>query len=336
MALWQDDVARYFRVAFSVSVTPIGLVGNVICMIVFWQKSLNNNTLNGVMNAFFSLFNIIALVDQFLIVDFLPFFDVELVDISNASCKVFTYFRYTFAQLPCIHQTLTTFILFLNIKYPWMGTFTSRKSFVFKIIGAELLLILTADLSYFWYNLIQVNVFNNVTNQTTTSYVCTSTFAIVVQSNITQLMFRFVVPFVLILIFNYQVLVISRVSKRRVSANQEQIKRSNIRIVKSTVTISILQLVCYLPWAISFWLNFIYILTNSSGSSFYSEYRLNIIMLYNMSISFTYVFNTSVFFVNIIHNKLFKTELYRLLRAVVNRRSSQSVHINTIDIQTRS
>lgn len=315
-----NAVLRYFNLIFTSIVVPIGVIVNAIAVFVFFQKVLNNNTMNGFMNAFLCIYNIIALLNIFFITQFMPALGVNVLAASQFTCKFFTAWRLVFVQLPSLQQILITCFFYISIRYPARYQFYKSSKLVGQAMALVFIFLWLADMSTFWYNQTVI-----VINNTTVIHTCQGSWEIALSFDILFFGFRAVIPFTTLLFLNIKILEIINSSKRRVSQNRLSLPNngqpssqppSQNKYGKAILCINVLVFIFYTPWMIGFILN--YVLGRTSLSS---SVNMNILRLYySISISFTYFFNCSPFFVNMYFNRLFRQEFLRICSILIKRK----------------
>lgn len=315
----QDNMA-YLRVVFSGTVVPIGIVTNILAWYIFSRKALNSKDVkHGHMNGLLCFFNMLALSSSILLTQFLPFFNIYLVRLSDPACKLFNlWLRFTL-QVPSCHQCLVTFLFYLSIKYPAKSKFMYEKGFILKSMTVMFAFVLLANSEYFWYYLTITlttstyydPVLNQTMNQTVVSSVtCGSGYIAAMAGDYINILMRCFLPFIILLVLNTLILQQVAKTKRNISdpgslqAAQNKKNKNEVRFGRILLFLNFLFLIMYLPWACSFIAS--YALSNSGvrltnlndGSN-----NIGLLYFYNIAYCLSFCYNSSPFFVNLGKNE---------------------------------
>lgn len=314
-----SNILRYFNLSFTSIVVPLGSVFNTIAMVIFCQRALNRSTVNGFMNAFLCLYNTIALLNLFFLSQFLPALGINLLAVSQFTCKFFTEWRLVFIQLPSIQQMLISLFYYLSTRYPAQCQFVNKRSFVVKAMALAFFFLCLVDTSTLWY----YQTSSTANNITTTS--CQSSWEIGLSFDILLIFIRAVIPFTALLILNIKILYIIRDSAKRLAQTRNSVTSNastyqpvnQVKLAYAILCVNILIFIFYTPWLVASVLN--YVFTKSSLATSANINQASFRIYYSLSISFSYIFNCTPFFVNFYFNRLFRLEVNRICSGIMDR-----------------
>ena len=100
---------------FSVALSLLGILLNLVKACVFSRKALNKKTYIGHMHALLSIFNIISLAIPVLFEDILPYFSIYPSENSNFLCKTLNFLP-TFSTTLLVHSCVCVgMLVYANI-----------------------------------------------------------------------------------------------------------------------------------------------------------------------------------------------------------------------------
>jgi hypothetical protein len=306
---------------FSIIMNPIGISLNLMCVYIFNKDSLNKKTNLGFLYMVLCLLNILALLNS-TIIACLSYFDSDPYAHSLFSCKLLNLWNVFVFYCPSIQQIIIGIEVFRLVYFPYSKKFSKKRYIFLALFMLLFCFIVTGVLTFNFelqleeteedYTLIYDNLLNasNFSNNTISSYVCTTTRIIDLLFDATNIFFKVLLPFMIILTLN---LFITRKLLNSAKA-LKRAKKSSIRrnqFVVSSIIINFIFIIIYLPWTASF---FVY-------HKFHFEKNLDTkgILLYIELVKaifgcITYINNFSPLFINLKFNYLFYSEFITLCR----------------------
>ena len=276
-------------------ISIIGVCTNALSYIVFSRRRFQNTI-------FRVYFRFLIITDTFALL--LPInkllewnFNIYISDHSNFLCKLRSYFAYTVIPVSGWMIVIISLDRMLSILYP--ARFLFRKNKIFQVsmclsILVYLLIFYSPILSYF----IQTSIyFDNETNITTEWIICQNEsipieWLDMFQSNL--------VPFSLMITFSsLTIRSIFRSRSNNISVGSST-KKKDIKFAVTSISLNLIYLFLNFPYLI-FTLLFRYISTDLIEDDLFS-FLLSICFL------LIYLNITSVFYINIIFNSMFRRE----------------------------
>lgn len=312
-----QSLTKFINFYFSIIIIPIGIVLNILTIIIFsTQKNRERNISNmNILYIALCVYDILALFNSVLFAQLLPSLDIILINYSDILCKLLSLWRKTIIQSPSWIQVLITVDRFRSVVCYNRFTFLKKKSTLIIMLILIFVIFLVVNMDQIWFYTIPVVNFNVVfdaslnqsQNVTTQSLLCTSTSEVSLATDTINVIFRFFVPFFLMLVMN--ILLSKNVIDSKKKTNHNKI-RSFRRECNYTLTVIGLNLIFFLlnlPWAIWYILSHINSLQTPNGI-------ISLNFLNGIAYSIFYLNNLSSFFLNLIFNRLFRKQLFNLLK----------------------
>ena len=203
--VYYSNLAYHFKYHFLFVLTPIGLITNLICIIVFTRRNLNKTNM-GFYCMCIAISNMITLLFYMFVTQSKFVLGIELETSSDIACKVIMLLRRTIRELSPAIESLLTIDRFLVVFYPnrfkWIN---KRRTILIAICAVYFFLVLVSigNMLYF--------VANN--SSSLSKKICTSSKWIVLSSDIISTVMRTFLPCSIMFIFNS--LMIYRLFKSR-------------------------------------------------------------------------------------------------------------------------
>lgn len=292
---------------FAIVIIPIGVGLNLISLLIFCRKALNKSTNWGLLNGILCFFDILALSNSTIIDKLLPYFNVNLTNMSELLCKLLNIWKRLTLQSASMQQLLITFMFYMNVKYPNRFRLLQKKENLFKIVALMIFGIIGFNIQYLFFDFKNILTFDQYTNTTQFVKSCTGSLELLIVSDFINIFLVSILPFSCMLTLN--VLIIKQLVTSRSKFQNGNLKIKDLQFFKLIITINFLFLIVYLPWTVSQVLNYIF------GFIYYENFRDKIkvfsyLELYqSVSTLIAYLFNISPFFINLTFNRLFKREL---------------------------
>lgn len=284
-------------------ISLIGVVANILAFIIFSRKKFQN-TIFSIYFRFFIIFDTLSLmlpINKLLEMNF----NIIIADISDSLCK-FRYY-YAYVSVPISGWTLVVISIDRFLSVSCSGRFHFRKKKGFHITMAFIILIF--NLSYyipnlFYYIETKTN-YSNETNLTIEYSKCQNPgFAL----EIMDLFQSTLVPFLLMIFFSS--ITIKSLFESRIRANLKNGHRKDIRFAITSISLNILFLVMNLPY-------FIVSILNQHTNIFENNFLLFKFII-STTLGLLYSNAATVFFVNILVNRLFRNEFKKIFNCNKN------------------
>jgi len=321
-----------FNFCMIMIIFPIGLALNGLQLYIFSKKELNSKTNMGSMHALLSFFNILAIVFSILLTQLLPFLGIFIKNSSLFGCKLLSFLQRVSLDIPSFQQVLITFQFYMSIKFPmkFIAMQNSKKQYLF-IILSMILFAVCENIEYFFYDLL-VNDSNSTSKNGTENSsrlihdnVCFASFYLILGSGISSLIFRNFLPFIIMLIFN--ILIIYHVLKNHSKLNRTYRARGHKHFFISILTINLIFFILYLPWSIAEIIVYVqYFFTARQSQTIDS----GVLYFYNVGWSISYLNYIFPFFVYYNCNRLFRKELFLIVKYVSKENDSSTFNPQTM------
>jgi hypothetical protein len=293
-----ETVVRIFFYA-SIYLVPFGTILNFLQVIVFSTKDFKKSNIGFLMNIL-TFLETLALIWSIVIFKYLSLIGINVSSYSDLSCVLFLYFVRIIQEIPLYYQAFISFINFISVAYPAKyKSFCKKKNFIFCLIG-----IIVFNLIANIPNLFRNIIIQNTTNVSTTQ-ICIATNETDLISSIDFSLFRFFVPFIILIALN--TLSVRKLIKLRSNLNLSL--KKEIRFAKILFVLVWLFCLFNLPLSIVVIIQIVYQYFNVSNSS-----QLNSI---NFLIDITRVLAWSYygfgFLINVVFNRIFRKNFLNII-----------------------
>ena len=287
----------YFEYYMNITLTPIGILTNLISIYIFTRKSLNNNTKIGNMHAILCFFNLFPLANSIFILQLLPVWNFHLLEHSNFSCKLISFWLRFSLDCPSLQLCIITIMLYISVKdqsrYMWL----SGNLKIICLISFWFLFML--NFPFLFYNLETVNS----TASNTTRFECKASDTLAIVTDLSNLFIRYFIPFVLMFIVNF--LIFKHFHNLKINRYKITRQSPKPKVLIFTIMIkNILFLVFYMPWAVSIIVSFF---EKNDDSTI-------LVHFYDIALTLSYTINSLPFFVHVIFNQLFRDEMKKFVK----------------------
>ena len=291
-------------------IISIGLIGNLISIIIFWRKTFRNNSISTYCIALSinELFYLFKFIDNIGILAF----NASPADQSDAYCKIYNYILIVRGSVqPCIMVAFSIDKL-LSMRMSSIPIL-KKKWFQLSVVAG---IVIFNCLLYLEVAILvkrrEVALGRFVCDQTTISFFSTLMIIVVLETCI--------IPFVIMVvssILTIRLLIKSRNSVERVGNLGRDRKSRDTKYAVSSVTFNIMFLILKTPLMIFYTL-----------FAFYYYYD---VYFFNISFFLSALNSTSVFFIHLVTNSIFRRELLVLI-GFVNRNGEISSNTNNRNI----
>lgn len=312
-----ENLTSQINFYYGSIVIPIGIILNLVTITVFCAQSEVATNLNLIYIGL-GIYDILALLNSILFSQLLPSLGIVFVDSSRFNCVFFNWWRKVAIQAPSWVQVLLTFERYTSVVLINKLDFFKNKRNVLLALVSIMYILIVVNSSAAWFY-ISTTVHNG---SNSTKYVliqrCTSSIVTSFVTDCVNLLFRFVLPFVVMIWLNVMLSRNLYASKRRAnginfranfSSNSSLViqRKSFRRELNYTITIlgfNILFCALNLPWAV--W----YILVHIEQVGVWFQSRLDtatLNLLNSIFFSIFYINNYSSFVLNICFNRVFRS-----------------------------
>ena len=341
-----NDVTNIIDLYYSAIIIPIGIFLNIVTIFIFARSSsvTKKNTIINLLYIGLSAYDILALLNSILFAQLLPSLNIYIVNFSIANCIALNWYRKIVGQSPSWVQVLITFERYLSVCYAnKFQLFKSRRNVIAMILSIFPFLAIV-NMGQAWYHMSQVSQNNSYYDfngddsslliQSNSSYICTSSSADSLATDIINVLFRFLFPFAIMISLNGFISRSLFRSKKRSGVINRSLKQER-NYTFTVVGFNVLFFVLNLPWTVYYILSHIQI----AGIVVFSASLDNAILDLMNAVVFSifYLNNLSSFFLNIFFNKVFRNQFFSMTRGVwklSNVPSSAIVHTQTITPNT--
>ena len=183
----------------------------------------------------------------------------DLSLISNFACKLMPYLVRVTVQIPSWIQVLITLDRLIYIRYFNRFAFMQNKKILAFIITAMVSVLLLVNFESLLYNIIDTTQqSSNATTNTTPIYSCTSDKPIIVARDMTAVISRTIIPFILIVLLN-SLLVRSVTESKAKFKNNSDVFRKEFSFIISIIFQGVFFILMLAPLAVSLVLFDIYL-----------------------------------------------------------------------------
>lgn len=296
-----NDVNLYFNLVLI----PIGIVANLIAMYIFGKKNLNKKTNIGYMHSLLCLYNIVPLINSIILTQILPYYKISLPDYSNFACKILNFWRRFAIDLSSIQQVLITVFLYLSVGNPSKFIKLQKWKITSIIIAAIMVFLVLVNVPFLLYEIKSKQELHLSTSNTTV-YICYSSVDVFTIAIGISILVRYLVPLIFMLTLNFFI-IRHFYNPKLLFLKENKVKKPKHFLV-SIVIINFLFFAFYTPWAIFYTT----IITSNyiDHKNIIIEYNnILLVFLFNLSLTVSYLNYCSPFFVHILFNRLFRSEL---------------------------
>jgi len=299
-----EEIFDFFvNFAFAPIILCLGLFGNFISLKVLKSKKLRNIGPDDVYRFLFIIDTFYLL--QIVIVYFENAFMLDVTILSDLSCKIYIYFSYAFDAISPWLLVYISIEKYISISYTKKRFIMRQKLNQFIYMAFVITFILSIYVVQpFCYELMNLNAFSNKTNMTPLMYCNFINYELQMVSSYLDLIFRVMLPFVLMLTFSC--FIIHRVfkSRNRISNSIKETKRlkRDIKFAIMSLFINLVFIILNLPLAVILFL-----------PNYYSHTAF-------LFIFYLFFFSYGVnFYIMILVNSIFRNEFFKIfLKKKVN------------------
>ena len=302
----QKEIINIIKTIFVYTypiISFVGLVTNTLSFVIFSHKKFQN-TIFYIYFRFILFFDILCMmipINKF----FESNLNIYIRDMNDSLCKFRYYYIYVVYPISGWGLVIISIDRFVSIAYP--SRYLIRKRTIFQILVC--LFILAYNLIYYipmlFYYLKATSKFNNATNRTTTTYKCTNQNYPTEWFNIIN---TTILPFLFMFLFTMLTLrVLFKTRKKsfqRTKCYNKSIRQRDIKFAVTSITLNIIFLLLNLPYGI-------YSLASFYIQDFIDKDVQN--LLYAIIYVPFYINLTTVFFINVKVNSIFRNQLMNFL-----------------------
>jgi hypothetical protein len=144
----QKSVSDILKIIFSPTLLLLGLIGNIISIVIFSQKSMQKHTTFRYLSLL-SVVDICALYVGFSQILFSVYFDIDIRLISEASCKIQSFLVYFFTHFSSILLTTMSIDRTISITLKLNNYSTPRTAVKFFILIGIVIFVFDSHLLFY-------------------------------------------------------------------------------------------------------------------------------------------------------------------------------------------
>ena len=276
----------------------LGMILNALSIAVFSRKSLWNMTM-GFYNVVLACVNNLAIF--FSACYFLPLYYYRLNRLNDSfvECVLILFGQRLFTRMSSWIEVLIAVDRMVYTMFPWRLQFMNKKTYLFMIVAGLFVILIGATAQNFEYKLVAT------TKNATSTFKCIVDTKILVSIALTTIVTRIIIPLSVMLLAN--VFLIYNLKRAR----RERWMYREDAFARSVVALSILFLATHLPYSALLVYQTTHLSTNTNPYSYWSTVA-NFGYICALAVtSYNYIFTTLV---NFVFNKLFRAEVYSMLR----------------------
>ena len=284
---------------------PIGVILNIIEIIIFQREKFSKSTMGFFLSIYSSLHIIILIyVTAF---NFPSLYRINLTTWSDLTCKAYVFFLRSLYQAYSWLNVIIVGDRLLFIFYPNKFKFQKNKLKIsFMLLGFLLFVFACNSPNLLYFVSVRIN---NSTNVTTFSRTCTAVPIVLTVRGLMTIIFRTVLPFILMFFMN--ILLIYKVIK---SKEKMRLKKKLIHDLKFSFTViftTILFLITLIPNSVYVFMAFVFQAdTSITRRQTYSAF----LFLFEIMTSLVYfLFYSFNIFIQFAFNSIFKNECLRII-----------------------
>ena len=301
---WEINISTSDRILkyFVISITSLGIIGNLISLLIFTRPCLNSKTSTGKLYALLCVINLVAFVYEMVVRDPATFF------LYNVQWPFETehFIENILLQVMSWIKVLITFDRFISVLYPVKGfRIMSKKWVLYSIIFGMLIFIIGINSPYFIRD--YSYTFGNETFIMPDGLMSDK---IVITTETVNVLMQFFIPFLMMSSLDMKVIIRLRKSKNGLSSKQSTKRSKSSRFARNTIIIDIIYLFFNFPPTI------------------YNIYYVLIIIFHRMPMmpsvyfeilsplfkNFPYIYSSFLFILFLISNSIFRAEFILLLK----------------------
>jgi hypothetical protein len=281
---------------------PIGIVTNTISILIFMRPNMNKTTM-GFYNITIAISNILALLCYVFVQNLQVFFNVNFLTLSPAACPLGYLVRRTIRELTPMIEAFVTVDRFCAVFYPRrFKILTNKKKLLAGMFVMYVILVLLSFQNWFFY--LRVSKSSNNTTVAT----CTAIPLVSISSDLVSNLLRVYIPISIMAILN--VFIIRKLSETKTKLNKTSNESKDRNFTVTVTSMNLFFIFFNLPVCIVYIVNIVY--DNFLVTDRLAKARLTFIfnMFYFMATTYYMMF----FFTNLVFNKLFRGEIFLVLK----------------------
>jgi hypothetical protein len=292
---------------------PTGVAFNSISIVVFSQKKLRKQ-----MMSFYYI--VLAILDLLVLaVYFISFYyftlGIDITLVSTLMCKLFSYLFRVTTQLTSWWQLFMTIDRAFLVKYPKRFKMLKKRRTLCALLACLLATLTLVNFANFVFEVADSgSTFSSDTNKTTHAIVMikmckTNTIISLIRDSLSQL-FRTIIPYVLMIIFNFLLIRTVLNSKKRLG-RCDKAKREYY-FAFSLIANNVIYFVALSPLLASLLVLDYYKFVLKMAPN--SREMAKIILIHNITVYLALLDNILPFLSHVMFNKLFRLEFFNMIK----------------------
>jgi hypothetical protein len=317
-----ESISQLLSFYFSVTTLPLAVFLNLLAYFIFGKSSLNNKTNLGFLYRVLSFSAIVSLVIQ-IVFNILTYMNINVFTYSQFNCKFFTFLTITVTHIPSFIQVLIAIELHILVVHPTKTSHFNRLSYSFAIFFICLVLVGLNSFN-FTFSISDDNsglnssssslTYNNSSddNNSTLSEQCETSDIMDLVADAFNILLRALIPFIILFVIDFltiQCLIESKRKMHTVGITKNGFDRKVSSFAMATIWMNVIFLVMYIPWMVSFFVYDGFFFTNGWRIDWQVAICILFSTICNCIANLNYF---TIFFSNLIFNRLFQKEFRRI------------------------
>ncbi|CAF1040265.1 unnamed protein product [Brachionus calyciflorus] len=303
---WAIDLGQSLMFYDSFILFPIGIILNIIEILIFRLQTFTKTT----MGFYFSIncvLNISILTFLLIIAILIIFLNMNLMFYSTISCILY------FVIMLIIYQSISWLNVIicadrlLFVLYPNKFKFAKNKQILCLILLVMFVMIILVNVPSFFFQLYEIKSNSSISNTTVVTQFCTASFEISTARETLAILWRIIIPFILMFVMNIFLIVKVKESKKKFSKNNNQ----EFRFVFTVIVSTLIFLIILIPnLVLAVYSNYYRVNTSMPQRQTFSAFlfllEITTANVYLVRYSFDIIFQ-------IIFNSVFRNHVFRII-----------------------
>ena len=310
MSLQEIDYALYLTTVYNtivyytcLTVVNIGFASNILNILICLRKNIQKTTM-GLYNIFMSVSNIMSFMFAYVLYFPESIGASDIILASYYSCILISFCARVFIQMSSWLNVMVSVDRTICISYPNKFNFIKDKKIITWIVLALFLLMCGLNVPNLYFSIGTQTIF--ISNETSNQTICGATYEIVLVKYTIIILMRVVLPIVLTVLSN--VILIYKLFKSRKNLNITKSLNKDYQFAFTIIMLNFFFIITELPFVLGTMYMFV---SNNEDLN----YTISLIYFEQAKLVFisTFMFSTymlgSIFFVNLIFNKIIQKEI---------------------------
>jgi hypothetical protein len=297
---------------FAITILPVGILCDLFSLYIYTRPNLNKTNM-GFLYLFQTLVDLLLMLHVMLLNRSRDLYGVTLTNVNEILCRLITFSRRYTVQISSWMNVVTCFDRFMFVYFASRARFMNKKLNLFLIISVTFAILMVINMHNFFYFLTPIR--STGPNQTTiiTGYSCTGHPTLMALGSYYSVFIRTLIPFSLMATMN--ILIIRRLNsnKRKVNAaslNVPQLAKKEQVFTRVVLSLNAIFFLFNGPFAITVCID----LMQGYFIKFPVTTDATLNLISSAALNFSLSYQAVYCFINFMFNKVFKSEVLRVLR----------------------